>query len=227
MSSRIAARLSVLLPLLSFAPGRFMPPIPAPTNLRLTLATLHAAALTAPRGASDSLDAPYFLVSILGPRASTETIHLPAAGHLRIHQNEALGARPLVDLNLQPGDTVRLLVSVLEGAKVHGPDEAAAATASTKALSQPMAARVGILSAALAPITRDGAHWLGSATLLLTNEGGTMYWRALECVATCSVLSGGDATAFPAADAAPLAGVVELSGGGGTYHMQLQGQRTP
>ena len=220
-------RLSTLLPFLSFMSDR---PVGhhAPTKLRVTLATLHAASLTAPRAATDSVDGPYFLVSILGPRTKTETIHLPAAGHLIIHQDEALGARQLVDLNLEPGDTVRLLVSVLEGKKVQVSDEAAAAAASTTALSQPTAARARIVSSALAPVMANHeARWLGSATLLLTNEGGTTYWRALECVSTCKVLSGGSATAFPATGGARLAGVVELSGAGGTYHMQLQGQRAP
>jgi hypothetical protein len=226
MSSRTAVRLSVLLPLLAFMPGRHVVSH-APTKLRLTLATLHAAALTAPRAATDSADGPYFLVSILGPRTKTETIHLPTSGHLRIHQGEALGTRPLVDLSLEPGDTVQLLVSVLEGTKVHGSDESAAAAASTEALSQPTAARAGVVSSALAPVTKDGAHWLGSATLMLTNEQGTMYWRALECVATCKVLTGGAATAFAAPSGAPVVGVVELSGAGGTYHMQLQGQQAP
>jgi hypothetical protein len=226
MFSIAVVRLSFLLPLLSFTPYRPFPSH-APTKLRLTLATLHAAALTAPRGATDSMDRPYFLVSILGPRTRTETIHLPATGHLQIHQDEALGARPLVDLTLEPGDTVRLLVSVLEGKKVQGSDEAAAAAASTKALYQPTPERASTISSALAPVTKEGAHWLGSATLVLTNERGMMYWRALECVATCKVLSGGAAKAFPASSTASVAGVVELSGGGATYHMQLQGQQAP
>jgi hypothetical protein len=226
MSLRTVVSVSALLALLSVTPNHFVP-AHASTKLRLTLATLHAAALTTSRAGADSLDDPYFLVSILGPRTNTETIHLPATGHLRIHRNEALGARPLAELSLEPGDTVRLLVSVLEGAKGRDADETAAAAASTIVLSQASTARAAMLSSALAPVTKDGAHWLGSATLLLTNEAGTAYWRALECVVTCKVLSGGVATPFPAQGAAPLAGVVELSGAGGTYHMQLQGQLAP
>lgn len=219
-------RLSTLLPFLSFMSDRPVAPH-APTKVRVTLATLHAASLTTPRALTDSVDGPYFLVSILGPQAKTETIHLPAAGHLTIHQDEALGARQLVDVSLNTGDSVRLLVSVLEGKKVQGSDEAAAAAASTQALSQPAATRAKTISSALSPvITKQEAHWLGSATLLLTNEGGTTYWRALECVSTCKVLSGGATTAFPTGGAT-LAGVVELSGAGGTYHMQLQGRRAP
>lgn len=218
-------RLSTLLPFLSFMSDR---PVTrhAPTKVRVTLTTLHAATLTTPRAPTDSVDGPYFLVSILGPGKITGTIHLPATGHLTIHEDEALGARQLVDVSLNPGDSVRLLVSVLEGKKVQASDEAAAAAASTEALSQPSAARAKIISSALSPvITKQEAHWLGSATLLLSNEAGTTYWRALECVSTCKVLSGGTVTAFPATDGARVAGVVELSGAGGTYHMQLQGQR--
>lgn len=187
-------RVTVLLPFFSLASYRESAP-PAPAKLRLTLATLHAASLTTPWTPADSVDGPYFLVSIVGPREKRESIHVPATGHLLIHRDEALGARPLVDLSLEPGDSVHVLISVLEGDKVQGAAE-------------------------------DGAHRLGSAALLLTNEGGTAYWRALECVATCRVLSGGAVTAFAAPGGSPVGGVVELSGSGGTYHMQLQGQRT-
>jgi hypothetical protein len=218
-------RVGVVLPFFSLLPFHSITQHP-PTKVRLTLATLHAAALTTPRAATDSVDGPYFLVSILGPHAKAEAIHLPATGHLTIHEDEALGARDLVDLNLEPGDTVRLLVSVLEGKKTSGAEEVAAATASTPALSQLAAARAQIVSSALAPVTNDGAHWLGSATLLLTNENGTMYWRALECVSTCKVLSGGGSKAFATSGSGTIAGVVELSGSGATYHMQLQGQFT-
>jgi hypothetical protein len=223
---RTVVSLSALLALLSGMPNHFGR-AHASTKVRLTLATLHAAALTASRAGADSLDDPYFLVSILGPRTKTEAIHVPASGHMQIHRNEALGARPLVELSLEPADTVRLLVSVLEGAKRRDADETAAAAASTNVLSKASAARAAMLSSALEPVMKDGAHWLGSATLLLTNEAGTVYWRALECVATCKVLSGGVATPFPAPSAKPVAGVVELSGAGGTYHMQLQGQLAP
>jgi hypothetical protein len=219
-------RLIVLLPLLSFTSHPRVQ-THAAAKLRLTVATLHAAALTAPRAATDSVDGPYYLVSILGPRTKTETIHLPASGHLVIHRDEALGARQLVDLSLEPGDSVQLLISVLEGKEVKSSDEAAAAVASTKALSQSIDARRATIASALSPIiANDRAHWLGSATLLLTNENGTLYWRSLECVTTCKVLSGSTDTAIPTRSGAGVAGVVELSGSGGTYHMQLQGQQT-
>jgi hypothetical protein len=218
-------RLSVALPFFSFLPSHSALRH-QPTRVRLTVATLHAATLTTPRAATDSVDGPYFLISVLRPRAKAETIHLPSTGHLTIHEDEALGARDLVDLDLEPGDTVRLLVSVLEGKKTSDAQEIAAAAASTNALLQPGADRAATVSSALAPVTKDGAHWLGSATLLLTNEGGTTYWRALECVSTCKVLSGAGGKAFATSGSGTIAGVVELSGSGATYHMQLQGQST-
>jgi hypothetical protein len=218
-------RLSVLLPLLSVASSRPESSHTA-TKVQLTLATLHAAALTTPRAESDTVDAPYFLVSIVGPQTKTATLHLPETGHLMIHEDQALGARPLVELSLEPGDSVRLLVSVLVGQKVAAEDEAAAAAASTKAFSLPASARADAVSSALAPVTKDGARWLGSATLLLTNEAGTTYWRALECVATCKVLSGAAATPLPEPNGKAVGGTVELSGSGGTYHMALKGQES-
>ena len=224
MLPRAVALCSILSPIAS-APIGYSLPRQAPAEIHLTVATLHAAALTAPRGASDAEDGPFLLVSILGPGASTATVHLPATGHLTIHQDEALGTRPLVDLTLQPGDSVRLLVSVLEGPGEHQSDEAQAAASSAKALAQSAQSRTSVLSSALASLTGQGAHWLGSVVLLLTNENGAAYWRTLECVATCKVLKAPAGAALVAEAAAPNAGVVELSGNGGTYHLQLQGQR--
>jgi hypothetical protein len=221
MSFKIVALWSALTSLLTLNPG----PQPAPAQLHLTLATLHAAALTTPRDAGDSVDAPYILVSIIGPGASTTTEELPTTGHLSIHLDQALGSRPLADLNLQPGDSVRLLVSVLEAAQVRPTDEAAAAAASTRALAQSPATQASVLTPALAPVLEQGAHWLGSAQLLLTNEGGTTYWRALQCVATCKVLVAPADTAMAAGTPAAISGVVELSGNGGTYHLQVKSQR--
>jgi hypothetical protein len=188
------------------------------------MATLHAAALTTPSGAGDTEDDPYLLVSILGPGANTAILQLPTTGHLNIHLDEALGARPLTDLSLQPGDSVRLLVSVLEAKQVRASDETQAAASSTKALAASPADRASALVPALAPVTQQDAHWLGSAVLLMTNEDGAIYWRGLDCIATCKVLNPPAGMALEPG-AKPVAGVVELSGGGGTYHLQLQGQR--
>jgi hypothetical protein len=223
MSLKTLALCSALSPLvaLSITASALQP---KPAELRLTIATLHAAALTTPRAASDTDDAPYLLVSILGPGSKTGTIHLPASGHLLIHLDEALGARPLADFSLQPGDSVRLLVSVLEDSQVLLSDEGQAATTSTKALSQPPAERASALAPGLAPMTQQGAHWLGSAALLLTNENGAIYWRSLDCVATCKVLNAPAGMALTVGGK-PEAGVIELSGAGGTYHLQLKSER--
>ena len=196
----------------------------APAAVHMTMATLHAAALTAPTGSGDTDDAPYLLLSVLGPGADTASLHLPSTGHLSIHLDEALGAGPLVDLSLQPGDSVRLLVSVLEGKQVRLSDETQAAASSTKTLGQHPSDRVTALAAALSPVTQQDAHWIGSAVLLVTNENGAIYWRGLDCIATCKVLNPPAGTDL-APGAKPVAGVVELTGGGGTYHLQLQGTR--
>jgi hypothetical protein len=191
--------------------------------VHFTIATLHAAALTTPTGTADTEDSPYLLVSVLGPGSESSSLHLPSTGHLSIHLDEAIGAGPLTDLNLQPGDSVRLLVSVLEGKEVRLPEETQAAANSANALSQLSSDRASTLAAALAPVTQKG-HWLGSAALLVTNENGAIYWRGLDCIATCKVLNPPAGTVLESG-AKPVAGVVELTGGGGTYHLQLQSQR--
>jgi hypothetical protein len=192
--------------------------------VHMTMATLHAAALTTPTGSGDTDDAPYLLVSVLGPGADTASLHLPSTGHLSIHLDEALGAGPLVDLSLQPGDSVRLLVSVLEAKQVRLSDETQAAASSTKTLGQHPSDGATALAAALAPVTQQDAHWIGSAALLITNENGAIYWRGLDCIATCKVLNPPAGTDL-VPGAKPVAGVVELTGGGGIYHLQLQGTR--
>ena len=225
MSSRTFSlyKAPVALPMLALL--GIQPPHRAPAELRLTIATLHAASLTTPRTTKDLSDTPYFLVTILGPKADMATVHLPRDGRLKIRLDEALGARPLASVHLEPGDSVRVLVSVLEGAQLGLEDETRAAVASTKAMNQSADAEAALLPTVLAPITSAGAHWLGSVELLLTNENGTTYWRALECVATCKVLNPPKARALAVEDSAPMNGVVELSGAGGTYHLQLESRR--
>jgi hypothetical protein len=78
-----------------------------------------------------------------------------------------------------------------------------------------------------APHGKEGAYLLGSVSLLLTNEAGTVYWRRLDCVASCKVLTGPGTTALPPATAQPFSGIVEFSGGGGTYHLALRANRAP
>lgn len=120
-----------------------------PERVQLNIATLHAAALTTSRTAADSTDSPFLVVAIIGPRASSSTV-IPRGNERRIRQDEAIGARPLAELTLASGDSVQVLVSVLENQ-----------------LSQV-----------------SGAHWLGSVSLLLTNEAGSVFWRRLDCVAS-------------------------------------------
>lgn len=219
-------RSSALALLLPLAGG---PPAPAgpALDVRLTVATIHAAALTTPRAAGDSEDRPYLLVSRLGPDTATAGTHFPDAAHLTIRHDQALDPQPLLTLSLQPGDSVRLLLSLLEGEEAPSPAETQAASAAALVLARPQADQAALLAPALAPVTRQGAHWLGSVALLVTNEGGTLFWRAFECLATCQVLTAPKTPELVAKSAAPLAGVVELTGSGGTYHMKLQGERAP
>ena len=222
MSFKFLTFWSLLGPLSVF--GGSKPQPPTPIEVRLSIATLHAAALTKARAAGDDTDSPFLLMSIIGPGGAIRASHVPTTGQLTIHLDEALGARPLTDLQLQPGDTVRLLVSVLEGNRVGQSEESKAASASTKALLEAGEGRASALASALSPITNAGAHWIGSASLLVTNENGNVYWRALDCITTCKVLKG-PAGALEPKGGRPMAGVVELSGDGGTYHLQLQGER--
>lgn len=213
---RIAAALGLLvaLPTLDRAPK--LPLATSAHHLQLTATTLHAAALTTARASGDTTDAPYVLVSISQGRSISASLRLPSTGHLAIHLDEALGARPLTELTLSPGDSARLLVTVLEDPKVRAAEEATASDAGVAALRESGQARAQKVGEALAPLVRHGAHWIGSAVLVVTNDGGTTRWRALECVATCRVLRGPNG-------AAKDAGVVELTGAGGDYHLQLNG----
>ncbi len=80
---------------------------------------------------------------------------------------------------------------------------------------------------ALAPLVEHGAHLLGAAALTLTNDGGAVHWRSLECLATCTVSRAPSAAALGIPPSAPTAVVVQLNGGGGTYHLQLSGALAP
>lgn len=194
-----------------------------PERVQLTIATLHAAALTTSRAAEDSLDAPFFVVSVIGRDSGAPTV-LPENGPLTIRRDQALGARPLTELSLAPGDTVQVLVSVLENTTTK---DISVANAS-KASGQPSRS-IGVerVTQLLAPFIDRGANWLGSASLLVTNEGGSIYWRRLECIAACKVLAQPGAAPLVASAAQPSAGTVELSGKGGTYHLALQAKHAP
>src|SRR5690242_18654069 len=117
MASRNIAAAKVFIPVLGVLAARFASHRPPPVTLQLSVATLHAAALTSARAASDSEDHPYLLVAVAGPRRQTSILRLPESGHLRIRRDEALGARPLTKLQLDPNDSIRVLISVLEGRK--------------------------------------------------------------------------------------------------------------
>jgi hypothetical protein len=100
------------------------------------MATLHAAALTTPSGAGDTEDDPYLLISILGPGRTPPVFTCrPLVTSAFISMKRSARAH-WVDLSLQPGDSVQLLVSVLEGKQVRLSDETQAAASSTKTLGQ-------------------------------------------------------------------------------------------
>ena len=225
MASRNFAAATVFIPILGALAARSANHRAAPAALRLSVATLHAAALTSPRAASDSADNPYLLVAVAGPGGQTSTMHLPETGHLRIHHDEALGARPLTDVRFEPGDSIRVLISVLDAKSARAADEDSAARASGSVATSGSSTRLKQLFAALFPVTSRGDHWLGSAMLTVTNENGVLYWRTLDCIATCRVVTPPVARALEVGS--PVAGVVELSGGGATYHLQLHARRAP
>jgi hypothetical protein len=179
---RFSASWVVVAPALLLASGKSLPP----DKVQLSMATLHAAALTTPRATSDSTDTPFLLLAVIGKNASKASV-LPDTGQLSIRHNGAVGARPLTELSLERGDSVQVLISVLENGSGHD------------------------------------ARSIGSMTLLIANEAGTIFWRRLECVASCQVLNAPASTALTAAGGPP--GVVELTGSGGTYHLALQARR--
>jgi hypothetical protein len=128
-------------------------------------------------------------------------------------------------LSLASGDSVQVLVSVLENAKVGVSDGARVAAMPSKARSASTTDQKDQATRLVAPLVKDGAHWLGSVSLLLTNEGGAIFWRRLDCVSSCSILTGPATTALPAATTQTSNGVVEFSGHGGTYHLALRANR--
>jgi hypothetical protein len=208
-------------------------PVAPSATVTLDLATIHAQTLTTARGAGDTTDAPFLLVSVVHDAARTASHHLPEAPHWTIAQDAIVPARGLTSVTLAPGDTVRLLLSLLEneGTSVEAAKRAVASATSQMAhlahSATPHAAPTPAqVTSSLAPIINAGAHWIGSSTLLLTNEGGTLYWREVACVQTCSVLNPGAPTQPLAIGGKPVASVVELTGSGGTFHMQVTARRT-
>jgi hypothetical protein len=219
--------------LLALSPGQ-APESQAPAKLTLDMVTIHAAALSSARGPGDSTDAPYLLVSILGTGGRTEAHALPAGGHWAMRGDQAINGMPITSISLQPGDSVRVLLSVLEDSAAH-PGELQAATATSSAMASKRALVSppvpGLVTEALSPLTSRGAYLLGSATLLLTNEGGTTYWNSLDCISNCEVVRppaevGSRATLAETATR-PTTGLVELTGASGTYHFQVALKRVP
>jgi hypothetical protein len=198
---------------------------PPPEKVQLTIATLHAAALTSTRAPGDSTDAPFFVLSVIGPHGSSASILPDSTPHIR--RDEALGARPLTELTLATGDSVQVLVSVLESATRQASDRAAIEGMTSKSRASSPSEAVDQSTRLIAPLVKRGANLVGSVSLLLTNEGGEIYWRRLDCVASCKVLSGPATTALPAASGQSFGSTVELSGSGGTYHLALRAGRAP
>lgn len=197
----------------------------APAKVQFTLQTVHAAALTKARAQDDTKDAPYLLLAVAGPGTSVAVMPFPSDEPLSIKFDEALPARALHTLSLDEGESVRVVLTALEGPRGSATEEAEAATVTAGIIRQASDKRADALTFALTPLTAKGANVLGAAILVVANEGGTLYWRALECVATCSVLTAPTAAALQGN--ATNQGVLELTGAGGTYHFNLIGRRLP
>lgn len=210
---------ATLLALLAAAPPAAPQSRASALSVQVNVATLHAATLTAARGGDDRADQPYLLASILGPGPATSTARVPADGHLTIQLDEAIRARPLVSLSLAPGETARVVITALEGPRVDLALEGRVAAAATARANESSSALGARLAEALAPLAILEDHWLGAALLEIVNDAGTLRWRTFACLATCEVLNAPDATTAPGT---PLAGVLELTGAGGTYHLQLE-----
>lgn len=214
MSNAFRSRLAIA-PALLLVPALWSPPA---DKVQLTIATLHAAQLTTPRAAGDSTDSPFFVVRVTGRNLNAISI-LPDAGQINLRRDQAAGARPLSELSIEQGDTVQIQISVMENVKAKKSDESRMTAAGANAGSAE--ALMQQATAMLAPLVKDGSFWMGSANLLLTNEGGSIYWRKLDCVKTCTVLNAPASSALAKGQGQPNAGVVELSGNGGTYHLAL------
>ena len=187
-------------------------------RVQVGFTTFHVAGLTTPRAAADSSDAPFFLVSVVGGGARRDTM-VPGAGHWVVRLDGVIPPGGLTELTLGDADSAYVEVAVLE----HG-DTAAYRRLTTA----PAANGDGVAPSKddpagrrIAPMTRAGAHHVGSVRLLLRRTGGVTYWQRLECTVTCRIL--GAPTDAPLTQ--PAAGVVELTGAGGVYHLQLRASR--
>lgn len=196
---------------------------PAPARVAIELATLHVAGLTTAHGAGDVADAPYFLISVIRPNAQSSA-HLPANGHWRLAEDAVVTPTTVDLLELAPGDSARVVIAVLESEGTEPAPELAGGAASTRALSalmHPLLDPAGpALNTGLGGLNQAGVHRIGAVSLLVTNEGGTVWWRRMDCVLDCAVLQG-IPSGTGAALSSPTNGVYELTGAGGTYHLNL------
>ncbi|MEZ4456421.1 MAG: hypothetical protein R2882_07715 [Gemmatimonadales bacterium] len=199
-------------------------PRPAPALVNLEMVTLHAAALSRSRGPADTSDAPFLVISIVDNHGRRETRSLGADGTWTLQADGAVGQTPAGQLAVEPGDSVRILVSVLEDQNRSGrPAVAEGFTRSAPAGPLGPAPTPESLTGPARIMADRGTHWLGSASLLVVNDAGTARWSRFDCVVTCTVLRPPAASAAGAvlAAAEPTSAVVELSGAAATYHLQL------
>lgn len=214
--SRAFACIALALPLAAMAFVRASAP---PVRVQLTIATLHAAALTSPRQAGDSTDAPFFVFQVVAAHGSSAAV-LPDTGKRRLRENEQFGVRPLTQVSLAAGDSVEVLVSVLENRKL---PTALLPASGVRAVSSPE--QLAQATRLTAPLVHDGARMLGAVSVLMTNEDGAIYWRRMDCVVSCKVLTAPASTALPTPTGQTANSVVELSGNGATYHLALRANR--
>jgi hypothetical protein len=206
-------------------------------RITVNLATLHVARLSTARSSGDSADSPFLLLSLLQTSTPSLTRRVPDDAPWRLRTDAAVPSTPLLSMALSPGDTACVLVSVMEREAPGSPRDTALASASAQQLRRSGAPLLGpasgILASSLGQLTPDGANWIGSVSLLVTNEAGTIHWRRMECVQYCSVLQGPPDAASgmvvaPAGGHPPAAiGVFELTGDSAIYHLAVSMTLTP
>ena len=139
----------------------------------------------------------------------------------------------MTSLSIAPGDSVRVLFTVLEGGQVDAATEATATNALAKLKltsgANSAAQNASAVASTLTSFTSRGTNLIGSAAMLLTNEDGKTYWRALDCVNACSVSSSpvrASGSELSTQSAGGLSAIVELSGNKSTYHLKVDAKRT-
>jgi hypothetical protein len=160
---------------------------PFAARLQLDLATVHAAALSTARSASDSTDDLVLHVTTRDAKGVRSSYRLPEEGYFTLGLDQVTRPRSFLAKELDAGESIEIEVTVREG-------------------------RAG------------DATSIGAFRLVLTNAADALTWKSLECTSTCSVLTN-PASRVVATGGAPVGGVVELTGAGGTFHVNLQGLR--